>query len=151
MPVQSERFCARFKHCLDSMKRFFALATLICASASAAVASAPQLLIPAAGSTPGANGTFFRSDITLGNFASHDQVVRLQWLPQGATSTFSTTITFRANTGLRSADFAKEYLGRSGLGAIVVTGVTSTWDFDPTAALYANSRIWSAQAATGGT
>ena len=133
------------------MKRFFALATFACTSALAAVVSAPQLLIPAAGSTPGANGTFFRSDITLGNFADHDQIVRLQWLPQGVTSTFSTTIMLRARSGLRSADFVKEQLGRSGLGAIVVTGVTSTGDLDPTAALYASSRIWSPQAATGGT
>jgi len=137
------------------MKKFFALATLTCtcglASVVQPIASAPQLLIPAAGSTPGANGTFFRSDITLGNFATHDQVVRLQWLPQGATSTFSTTITLRANTGMRSSDFVKEILGQSGLGALVITGVTTTGDFDSTAALYVSSRIWSPQPATGGT
>ena len=115
------------------------------------VPSAPQLLIPVAGSTPGANGTFFRSEITLGNFATHDQDVRLQWLPQGASSTFSTTINLRALSGIRSEDFVREYLAQSGLGAIVVTGVTSSGDLDPTAALYVNSRIWSPQTATGGT
>ena len=57
------------------------------------LSSAPQLLIPVAGSTPGANGTFFKSDITLGNFRPQSQAVRLQWLPQGVSSTFSTTIT----------------------------------------------------------
>ncbi|MGZ8797181.1 MAG: hypothetical protein ACXW2F_07530, partial [Thermoanaerobaculia bacterium] len=35
--------------------------------------AAPQILIPAAGSTAGANGTFFRSDITLINFGDVPQ------------------------------------------------------------------------------
>lgn len=115
------------------------------------LSAAPQLLIPVAGSTPGANGTFFRSDITIGNFANHDQSVRLQWLPQGASSTFSTTIDLRALSGLRSSDFVREKLGQLGLGAILVTGITSTGDLDSTAALYVTSRIWSPQPGSGGT
>jgi hypothetical protein len=115
------------------------------------VSSAPQLLIPVAGSTPGANGTFFRSDITIGNFATHDQTVRLQWLPQGTSSTSSTTINLRALSGIRSEDFVRENLGQSGLGAILVTGITSSGDVDSTAALYVASRIWSPQPGTGGT
>ncbi len=137
------------------MKSFCVVAILTCTSAVAEVvqpiSASPQLLIPAAGSTPGANGTFFRSDITLGNFATHDQIVRLQWLPQGFTSTFSTTITLRALSGLRSADFVHDYLGQSGLGAILVTGVTTNGDLDPTAALYVSSRIWTPQPGSGGT
>src|SRR5437762_6563373 len=93
---------------------------------SAAFASAPQLLIPAAGSTPGVNGTFFRSDITIGNFATQEQIVRLQWLPQGVSSTFSKTMTLRGHSGLRSEDFVSEILGQAGLGAILITGVTDS-------------------------
>lgn len=118
---------------------------------SSAFASAPQLLIPAAGSTPGVNGTFFRSDITIGNFATHDQIVRLQWLPQGASSTFSKTLTLRGRSGERSEDFVTEILGQTGLGAILITGVTDSGALDPTADLYAQSRIWSPQPGTNGT
>ena len=112
--------------------------------------SAPELLIPAAGSTPGANGTFFKSDITLGNFAERAQAVRLTWLPQGATATYSTTINLGARSFIRSADFVHDYLGQSGLGAILVTGVNG-FGADPTASLYVASRIWSPQPGTTGT
>jgi hypothetical protein len=115
------------------------------------LSSAPQLLIPAAGSTPGANGTFFKSDITLGNFRPQSQTVRLQWLPQGVSSTFSTTITLGSLSFIRSGDFVHDYLGQSGLGAILVTGITTSGDADPNASLYVASRIWSPQPGTGGT
>lgn len=108
--------------------------------------ASPQVLIPAAGSTAGANGTFFRSDITLVNLANHDQSILLQWLPQAGSGTASTaTLTMPALTGTRSADFVNQYLNQSGLGAIIVTGVTSTGAIDTTARLFVNSRIWSPQ------
>jgi len=116
------------------------------------LSAAPQVLIPAAGSTPGANGTFFRSDITLINFANHDQAVTLQWLPQSGAST-STTITIPAQSGIRSADFVRNYLGQTGLGAILVTGMTAETNGSPdsTAALYVSARIWTPQPGTDGT
>jgi hypothetical protein len=112
--------------------------------------SAPELLIPAAGSTPGANGTFFKSDITVGNFAERTQAVRLTWLPQGATATYSTTINLGPRSFIRSDDFVHDFLGQSGLGAIVVTGVNG-FGLDQTAQLYAASRIWTPQPGTTGT
>ncbi|GAC1430688.1 MAG: hypothetical protein NVSMB68_02950 [Thermoanaerobaculia bacterium] len=116
------------------------------------IGAAPQVLIPAAGSTAGANGTFFRSDISIVNLSSHDQTVVLQWLPQaGAGTNSSATITMRALTGLRSADFVNEYLRQSGLGAIVITGTTAGGFVDSTARLYVSSRIWSPQPGTAGT
>lgn len=144
------------------MKSLSIIATMFCAIAAFSqqlqnnnvvqpLSSAAQLLIPAAGSTPGANGTFFKSDITLGNFGPHLQTVRLQWLPQGVSSTFSTTTTLGALSFIRSGDFVHDYLGQSGLGAILVTGITSSGDVDPTASLYVASRIWSPQPGTGGT
>jgi len=115
------------------------------------VTSAPQLLIPAAGSTPGAFGTFFHSYIGIANFANRDQNVKLDWLPQGSTSTFSKTILLHGFDFRISADFVAEVLGQSGLGAILITGVASNGDPDPTASLFAQSHIWSPQPGTGGT
>ena len=79
------------------MKSFCFAVFFVCSIATAGVVqpltSAPQLLIPAAGSTPGANGTFFRSNIAIVNLASHDQIVQLRWLPQGGSSNATTTVT----------------------------------------------------------
>jgi len=128
---------------------------LVCTGAFAGVvqplASAPQLLIPAAGSTPGANGTFWRSDIAIANFADRDQLVQLQWLPQGGSSTFSKIMILHPLDFVRSNDFVAEILGQSGLGAILVSGVTSAGNLDPTAALYVQSRIWTPQTGSTGT
>ena len=112
---------------------------------------APQLLIPAAGNTAGASGTFFRSDITLVNFANHDQIVRLQWLPQGISSSASKMITLSAQGWIRSLDFVGDYLGQTGLGAIVITGIMSAGDIDPTATLFATTRIWTLQPGSSAT
>jgi hypothetical protein len=111
----------------------------------------PQLLIPAAGSTPGANGTFFRSDISIVNFTTHDQMVKLTWLPQSGMAGSSATITISAQSGIRSADFVASYLNQTGLGAIIVTGVTSTGAPDSSALLFASSRIWTPEPGTDGT
>lgn len=110
-----------------------------------------QFLIPAAGSTPGANGTFFHSDIAIINFASHDQVVRFQWLPQSGAAGSTTTLTIPAQSGIRSADFVATYLNQTGLGAIIVTGMTSTGVPDSSALLYATTRIWTPQPNSAGT
>jgi len=96
------------------MRSFCAAAFLVCSTAFAGVVqplqSAPQLLIPAAGSTPGVNGTFWRSDIAIANFNDRQQLVRVQWLPQGASSTFSKTITLEHLSFVRSNDFVAEIL-----------------------------------------
>lgn len=108
---------------------------------------APQLLIPAAGSVQGANGTFFRSDINLINYATHDQRVQLRWLPQGVTGNGIAIreITINALSGFVSEDFVASVMQQTGLGSIVITGVTVDGGIDPTARLYATSRIWSNQ------
>jgi hypothetical protein len=137
------------------MRSFWVAAFFVCSSAFAGVVqplkSAPQLLIPAAGSTPGANGTFWRSDIAVANFADRDQLVQLRWLPQGGSATFSKVITLHRLDFVRSNDFVAEILGQSGLGAILVSGVTIIGDLDPTAALYVQSRIWTPLTGSTGT
>jgi hypothetical protein len=107
----------------------------------------PQLLIPAAGSVQGANGTFFRSDITLVNYTDHAQHVQLRWLPQGVTGNGIPVreVILQPLSGLVSEDFVGSVMGQSGLGAILVTGVASDGFGDSTARLFATSRIWSNQ------
>src|SRR6266496_1704099 len=64
-----------------------------------------QLLVPVAGSTPGVNGTFFRSDLTIMNLANHDETVTLEWLPQAGGNATTTIITIPKQSGIRSPDF----------------------------------------------
>lgn len=111
------------------------------------IGGTPQLLIPAAGSIQGANGTFFRSDIALVNYTTHEQRVQLRWLPQGVTGNGIPVreITIPALSGIVSEDFASSVMAQTGLGAILITGVTAEGFGDSTARLYATSRIWSNQ------
>jgi hypothetical protein len=138
------------------MKRLIFVALLLVASSSFSnvvqpLGGASQVLIPAAGSAQGANGTFFKSDIIIINLTSHNQMLYLQWLPAGTTSTGVVSITLPAQSGLRSADFVHDYFNTTGLGSIVVTGVTSAGAIDSTAVLYVNSRIWTPEPGTSGT
>jgi hypothetical protein len=114
--------------------------------------AASQLLIPVAGSTPGANGTFFRSDIAIINFAGRDQMVKLQWVPQSGGTGSTSTITIALHSGIRSADFVTRYLNQSGLGSILVSGVQSDGVTpDLNAQLYISTRVWTPQPGTSGT
>ncbi|HVS30413.1 MAG TPA: hypothetical protein VMS98_03060 [Thermoanaerobaculia bacterium] len=139
------------------MKPLAFAAVLLAATTSFAGVSQPlgshfQVLIPGAGSTAGANNTFFRSDITIVNLLPRNQVVRLQWLSQNGTSNLVRFIEIPASSGLRSADFVAEALGTTGLGAIIVSAMTgSTGSVDPTAQLYVSARIWTPQPGTAGT
>jgi hypothetical protein len=115
--------------------------------------SAPQLLIPAAGAQAGIGGTFFRSDITIVNYRAADQRIRLQWLPQNATGVGIAAVetTIAASSGIVSEDFVTTVMQKTGLGAILVTGIDAAGAFDPGALLVATSRIWSPQPSGGGT
>ncbi|MEA2166550.1 MAG: hypothetical protein QOK37_4677 [Thermoanaerobaculia bacterium] len=133
------------------------IVTLTAASALAQVvatrSSASQLLIPAAGAVDGGNGTFFRSDITLINYRASVQRVRLQWLPQNASGVGVPAVetSIAASSGIASEDFVTNIMQRTGLGAILVTSITSGGDPDPAAQLVATSRIWSNLPGSSGT
>lgn len=133
------------------------VATLIAIAASAQNMTTrgpvAQLLIPAAGAQQGGNGTFFRSDISLINYRGTDQRVRLQWLPQDVTGVglAPTDITINAASGIASEDFVTTVMGRSGLGAILVTGIDAGGNPDPSALLVATSRIWTPEPGSSGT
>lgn len=141
------------------MRALTAFAILLVATSLSAAVVQPlgagfQLLIPAAGSTPGLNGTFFRSDISIVNLAAHDQVVQLQWLPQaGLSLPQPVLVTLKASTGIRSADFVHDYLNQTGLGAILVTAALNSdgTGIDQTGRLFVSSRIWTPQPDTNGT
>jgi len=128
------------------------IASTVSASVVVPTTSASQVLIPAAGSTPGANGTFFKSDITIVNLSTHDQDISLRWLPQGASATSTMLIHLASQHAIRSSDFVREILAQQGLGSIVVTAVTANGTTpDSTGALYVQSRIWTPQPGSSGT
>lgn len=114
---------------------------------------AAQILLAGAGSVQGANGTFFHSDITVINYRNQNQRVAFLWLPAGQSAGQPTFIDIGANSGIVSEDFVATNLGKSGLGALLITGVDSTQDgiADPGALLYATERIWTPQPGTAGT
>lgn len=121
------------------------LATAVSASVVQPVGVSSQVLIPAAGSTPGANGTFFHSDITVINLGSTDEQVVFQWLPQAGTGApSSATITIPARNGLRAptGDFVADVLHQSGLGSLVITATSNGSAIDPNGRLSVSSRIW---------
>ena len=114
--------------------------------------AAAELLIPGAGSVQGANGTFFHSDITVINYRNQSQRVRFLWMPAGQTAADPIFATIPANSGIISEDFVASVLGKSGLGAILISGYDSEQDVaDPGALLYATERIWTPQPGTTGT
>jgi hypothetical protein len=106
--------------------------------------AAPQILVPAAGSIAGANGTFFHSDITIANYRSAEQLISLQWLPQSisGTATPQRRFTLPARSLISNEDFVTVAVQQSGLGAIVVSGIKSDGTVDPSALLYVTCRIW---------
>ncbi|MCU1228510.1 MAG: hypothetical protein JWO97_1394 [Acidobacteria bacterium] len=110
----------------------------------------PELLIPAAGAVQGVNGTFFRSDITLINYRTTNQLVRLRWLPENTpgSDVAPVDVTIGASSGIVSEDFVTTILGRSGLGAILVTAINSDGSVDENGRLFATARIWTPQAGT---
>ncbi len=129
------------------------IATTASAQIVATRSASAQFLIPAAGAVDGGNGTFFRSDITLVNYRSTTQNVRLQWLPQGVTGIGVAPVDIQINaaSGIATEDFVTDILHRSGLGAILVTAITAGGDPDPSALLVATSRIWTFQPGSSGT
>ena len=105
---------------------------------------APRVWVPVAGHAQGANGTFFRSEISVTNLRNTTQRVRVYWLPQGSSglATPLQTYDIPAGRGLASDDFVDRLLLQSGLGAIEIVGVTNTGALDPQALLHVTSRIW---------
>jgi hypothetical protein len=103
-------------------------------------------VIPISANAQGANGTYFRSDLTIANYRGSDQVVGIGFMAAGVDNTNAplTYITVPANSSYVSNDFIGSTLGRTGLGAILVFGYTSSTNgsVDSNAELDGFSRIW---------
>ena len=106
--------------------------------------AAARVIVPVAGNTAGANGTFYRSDISVINLRNATQRIFMYWLPLGVqgSATPIGTITLGAQQGTSSNDFVGEIVQTSGLGGIEFVGVTDQGVFDPSAALHVTSRVW---------
>ena len=109
-------------------------------------AAAPRVIVPVAGNAAGANGTFFRSDISVINLRNATQRIQIFWFPLGTQGSLTpiATITLPPQQGTLSdqADFVGEFLRTTGLGGIEFVGVTDQGVFDPNAQLHVTSRIW---------
>jgi hypothetical protein len=102
-------------------------------------------VIPVAGNTAGANGTYYRSDINIINLRDQSQLVLLFWLPQGVAgaTTARRAIDIPALSGISSEDFVNEVMiGLTGIGTIEIVGANNDGTFDPNALLHATSRVW---------
>lgn len=132
---------------------FFLLAWITAApGVGQPLSGSPQILIPAAVSAQGANGTFFRSDITILSLTAPQQTVEVQWLPEaGAGSPVTKTITvYGYGAPFRSSDFVHDVVGQNGLGALLLTAIDATGVIDPNGKLVVTARIWTARAETSG-
>jgi hypothetical protein len=106
--------------------------------------AAPFVILPVAGNTPGANGTFFRSDINIINLRNAAQRVALYWLPQGqgGSSLPARIIDLNPLSGFSSENFVNDVLNREGIGGIEFVALTPQGAFDPNGLLHVTSRIW---------
>jgi hypothetical protein len=116
--------------------------------------SSRYFIIPAAGSLAGANGTFFRSDVTLINYASTpEDVIALFW-PAGQSTPPSVSagvrLTLQASKAVTYTDFVATVLNKGGLGAILFFGVKGS-SIDANAAIDGLSRIYTKQPGAEGT
>jgi hypothetical protein len=115
--------------------------------------SARALVIPAAGSAAGANGTFFRSDVTMANWNDTPQLIGLIWLPNGNPAGMSIGLTALPELSIvTERDFVSEVLEETGVGTIILLPLQADGqDLAPDAAIDAFSRIWTPQPNASGT
>jgi len=111
-------------------------------------------LIPAAGSVPGSNGTFFKSDLTIGNFNNTTQNLGVGFLITGKDNSAAplTFFTIPANSIVSLNDFVGTTLKTSGLGALLVIAFDAAGqEQDDMAFIDGFSRIWTPQPGSAGT
>jgi hypothetical protein len=112
-------------------------------------------LIPAAGSVQGANGVFFRSDVTFANYEDVTRNIGVGFLVAGQDNTNEPLVhfTLEPKSVTTVNDFVGTALQRSGLGALLV------FAFDPSGmnvddeatTIDGFSRIWTPQPGSAGT
>jgi len=109
--------------------------------------STDSFVIPVAGNSPGSNGTYFRSDVVFNNDRQASQTIAIGWLAQGANNCSAALeyFTLSSNSITVADDFVGQTLHRTGIGAILVTAVTSNGAFDDLGEIDGYSRIWTRQ------
>jgi hypothetical protein len=110
-----------------------------------------EVVIPAAGKVEGANGTFFRSDITIVNLLNRSIIISAKWIPQPGKPADSRLINLQAKEVERFDDFVHDVFRLDGLGAVILTAVTAGGDPDTTAKFFVSSRIYTPTSAGGTT
>ncbi len=111
---------------------------------SVVTAPSPEVVIPVVGSLPGANGTFYRTEVDIESYKNSPQRVRFTFLPQAGSggTAIEKDVTFSAAW---TEDILLTLLERSGMGTLIIRGITSQGAPDPTAKLVVTARIWTAQ------
>ncbi len=106
----------------------------------------PGFVLPIVGSAPGANNTFFRSETVIVNRLNRPQNIAIFYFPTAGGAANCTrasqTMSLPAQSWALWSDFVADYLGTSGLGAVIAIGVTSSGQVDSSARIDGNSRIW---------
>lgn len=115
--------------------------------------SSRAIVFPAAGNAAGANGTYFRSDVTLVNLNDKDQDITGFWFPNGnPEGTVAFTATLPTGPPVTYVDFIGAELELTGVGALLILPTVDGFLLDPNGAIDGYSRIWSpAPAGSSGT
>ncbi|MEA2415387.1 MAG: hypothetical protein QOI58_2044 [Thermoanaerobaculia bacterium] len=150
-PLLARRLLGQMK---DSLARRASTRAGVHASAIADSVSARILLIPAAGSVPGGGGSlFFRSDVTLVNYAATPQVVMVGLWPQGGSNgdfLHYKSISLPPQQFVTFQDFVGTTLGLNTLGSLIFLPFAGN-NLDFNAAMDGFSRIYTKQPGSTGT
>lgn len=106
------------------------------------------------GRAAGANGTFFRSEVTIVNNLTRSQNVAILYFPSNGGSCNAASVQsmrLSANTFFVWSDFVGDVFNTTGLGSVVVLAVDSNGNFDSTGNIDGFSRIWTPVAGFQGT
>jgi hypothetical protein len=114
--------------------------------------SLSAFIFQGAGSLAGSNGTFFHSDVMIGNFRNAQQIIAIGFLRAGQDNSNEPLqyFTMQDSQTVALDDFVAGTLHTSGFGAVVVIGVDSQHNPDPNALLDGQSRIWTFQPGSSG-
>lgn len=115
--------------------------------------STAAFIIPAAGSVQGANGVFFRSDVTFANYENVTRNIGVGWLVQGQNNSNVplTHFTLDPLSVTTVNDFVGTGLHTSGLGGLLIIAFDSAGaDIDSEAFIDGFSRIWTPQPGSTG-
>ncbi len=115
------------------------------------VVNAYEVVIPAAGKIEGANGTFFRSEVTIANLTNRQLIIFARWLPGPGKAPGDRRLTIAAGGIERYDDFVRDVFRETGLGAAILTAITVDGQTDTSARMHVSSRIYSPQPGTLGT